>query len=343
MEYMTSTSAWPAEPSYATLLASGADTQDMSFGLELDSVTIDPSVLDKDAKNNVDMSLFSYGVPVSGSPICLDETSPSHSAIQTPMFTPPISRSNSLSTCPTPNFGNTSSPATSLDGQWRTGSISPTPSFSATGYSPPLSCATNQSTPLTQSTPFLHSSPYASSEADYFSIPVKQTQHDCVARATEGLVELQKRHNSVRLLVKAGQTKSIPISDVINVGRKTIKQLSQLLDCQCFSWDDRLGLITSSTCMEIMAMYTNITRALTGDGSRKEGQTRARLGIMLGELPSIAAQVQKLSRRWTEDGATSTTLADGQEMSLVQLEKELHQRLNTLTQRLKSHCRRPSS
>jgi hypothetical protein len=240
-----------------------------------------------------------------------------------------------LSGCSTPEFGSvSSSPSTySFSNDWRanlsTTSQSPTTYYSTPSGSPRGS---GTSTPLHIS-PSQLSSPCGTQAVDYFSA-TPGAQHDCLAQASNILIELQQPQKVQRPTSSSrSRSKSNTVPELVTNSRLSLRKAMNILDCHCVNWDHRLALCIASICQEILSSYTNLARVFLQGGGRLVGRIRARLGMILGELPSIARLIERLSGLWQMVGHASDHAGAGQEqvakltLAFNQLAKDLRRRL----------------
>lgn len=101
--------------------------------------------------------------------------------------------------------------------------------------------------------------------------------------------------------------------------------------------------------------YSSIARGIIGDHVRAEGQVRARVGMILGELPNASHLLDLLASRWyqahyhaSDPMMTAQDMLNKQEespyslsaLAFSQIESKLRQRLQAVTHEIMRYCGR---
>lgn len=180
--------------------------------------------------------------------------------------------------------------------------------------------------------------------------------HSCLPQVSAILGKLKERRETAEgssptreqdTKVEAGV-----LRETIAMNRESTEHMTRILSCGCLSKDANLTRFIITTVFEIITHYSRIARGIVGDQIRAEGQVRARVGMILGELPNISHFIDLLANRWYQAHRASDPMMAAQDMLSKQDENslsplafshhggKLRQRLQAVTHEIMRYCGR---
>ncbi len=191
---------------------------------------------------------------------------------------------------------------------------------------------------------------------DCFADPSSASLHSCLTQASAILGEMKQHREAIQNLAFSGQRSQGAgrglLRDTIAMSRDNTDQITRILSCGCLSQNDRLARLIAAVIFEMITNYLRIARGISGDQSRVEGPVRARVGLILGELPNISHFIDLFASRWYQVQHASNLnmiardmLSKQEEVSLSpldfsQLEGKLRQCLQAATREIMRYCGR---
>ncbi|KAK7745756.1 hypothetical protein SLS62_009638 [Diatrype stigma] len=197
---------------------------------------------------------------------------------------------------------------------------------------------------------------------DCYSRPSSASSHVCLSQVSAILGRLKQRRGMMGPNAPpAGQqqqsnkTDGALLQETITMNRESTEQITRVLNCGCLSKDGTLTRYIIAAMFEIITNYASMARGIIGDHVRAEGQVRARVGMILGELPSTSHLLDLLASRWyqahyhaSDPMMTAQGMLSKQEesphplspLAFGQIESKLRQRLQAVTHEIMRYCGR---